>query len=97
MSEAEPLDEIEKAMENFTEAQTMFSRRNCEKWKQLGHHIDVASRFLIPSCFFSILVFLFNMQVCARRRSRLSAGAVLRKACASGHCAPRHCVLSLSY
>jgi len=59
----QPLDEIEKAMENYKEAQSMFSRRNCAKWKQIGRNVDIGARFLIPSCFFSILIWLSNIEL----------------------------------
>ena len=55
----QPLDEIEKAFDNFKSAQSMFSRRNSEKWKQLGRDIDSVCKVVLPFSFLSILVWFF--------------------------------------
>ena len=46
-------------MDNYLQAQSMFRRRNEEKWKEVGRQIDIYARFLVPSCYVSILVWLF--------------------------------------
>ena len=59
----QPLDEIEKAMENYKEAKGMFRQRAREKWKDFGRSIDIYARFLVPMCFFAIIVLLFRVKL----------------------------------
>jgi len=57
-----PFDHLEMAMDNYTDAQAMFERRNTAKWQAWSKYVDMQTRWILPLTYFGWIVILFNIE-----------------------------------
>jgi len=60
--DAEPLEYIEMAAQNFHLSQSVLVKRHSVRWVQQAQNVDMAARFVIPAAFTTALVILSGLE-----------------------------------
>ena len=58
-----PEEVIEKAAENFTRAQQIFSEAPNKKWQRIAMNIDAQWRWILPVTYTLMISFIFNLEI----------------------------------